>query len=307
MPFEWIAAPERLPPWLSLEQQSAGRKVGEPPASVHPAKLSPMKQSLHEAALAALMCADPAAKCTATACLAADWESGALICLPGGDDPAPVLEPGRPARPELIPPQQLPQRKVGSREGHAALLHAIAHIEFNAINLALDCVHRFRSMPAGFHADWVRVAAEEAYHFGLVKERLEALGHVYGDFPAHDGLWVMACRTAHDLLARMALVPRVLEARGLDATPPIMEKLRTIGDRASVGVLEIILRDEIGHVAIGDRWFRLLCAARGLEPERTYLQLIEDFEAPRPHPPLHREARLAAGFSEAELYALVRK
>jgi len=253
------------------------------------------------------MCADPAAKCAATARLAEAWREGELACMPAADDPEPVAEPGRPARPELIPPQQLPLRKVGSREGHAALLHAIAHIEFNAINLALDCVHRFRSMPAEFHNDWVRVAAEEAYHFGLVRERLEALGYGYGDFPAHDGLWSMACRSAHDLLARMALVPRVLEARGLDATPPIMEKLRTIGDKASVGVLEIILRDEIGHVAIGDRWFRSLCAARGLEPEQTYLQLIDDFDAPRPHPPLHREARLAAGFSETELQALVRK
>jgi uncharacterized ferritin-like protein (DUF455 family) len=240
-----------------------------------------MTPSLHDAALAALMCADPAAKCAATVRLAEAWREGGLVCMPAADDPEPIAEPGRPARPELIPPQQLPLRKVGSREGHAALLHAIAHIEFNAINLALDCVHRFRSMSAEFHNDWVRVAAEEAYHFGLVRERLEALGHDYGDFPAHDGLWVMACRT--------------------------MEKLRTIGDKASVGVLEIILRDEIGHVAIGDRWFRSLCAARGLEPEQTYLQLIDDFDAPRPHPPLHREARLAAGFSETELQALLRK
>ena len=186
------------------------------------------------------------------------------------------------------------------------MLHAIAHIEFNAINLALDCVQRFRSQPAEFHDDWLKVAAEEAYHFGLVCERLQALGFGYGDFPAHDGLWDMACRTAHDLLARMALVPRVLEARGLDATPPIMKKLKAVGDMDSVAVLEIILRDEIGHVAIGDRWFRAQCALRGLAPEATYLQLIDDFRAPRPQPPLHLEARRAAGFSAAELELLSR-
>lgn len=184
------------------------------------------------------------------------------------------------------------------------MLHAIAHIEFNAINLALDCVMRFRSFPAEFHDGWIRVAAEEAMHFGLVRARLNDLGFDYGDFAAHDGLWAMACRTASDALARMALVPRVLEARGLDATPPIMEKLRRIGDVESVAVLEIILRDEIGHVALGDYWFKQLCAAQCLEPEATYLELIEAFDAPRPQPPLHEAARLQAGFSPREIARL---
>jgi uncharacterized ferritin-like protein (DUF455 family) len=247
------------------------------------------------------MLCDPAEKCATTAALRADWTRGRLCAVAAPDDVVPVDVPGRPSRPPLVDGRQVPKRGIGSLEGHAALLHAIAHIEFNAINLALDCVCRFRSMPTSFHDDWLRVAAEEAFHFGLVRERLLALGFDYGDFPAHDGLWSMACRTAHDLLARMALVPRVLEARGLDATPTIMAKLQSIGDAASAAVLEIILRDEIGHVAIGDRWFRLLCAQRGVEPEQTYLELIDVFAAPRPHPPLHREARLAAGFSEAEL------
>lgn len=263
-----------------------------------------MRTSVHQAAFAALMLPDPAAKCAATLDLHAGWDAGRVLALAGEDVLTPIPVPGRPSRPELVAPQHLPRRKPGSREGHAALLHAIAHIEFNAINLALDCVHRFRRMPAAFHGDWVRVAAEEAYHFGLVCGRLGALGYAYGDFAAHDGLWEMACKTAHDVLPRMALVPRVLEARGLDATPPIAAKLAAIGDRESVAVLDIILRDEIGHVAVGDRWFRALCAERGLEAELSYRALIEAFDAPRPVLPLHREARLAAGFSAAEIDAL---
>ncbi|AWI80112.1 MAG: DUF455 domain-containing protein [Betaproteobacteria bacterium HGW-Betaproteobacteria-13] len=265
-----------------------------------------MTQNLHEAALAAMMLDDPDAKCVATMQLRSDWCAGALDLVPGADDPHAVLVPGRPQRPQLVPPHLLSSRRVGTREGHAAMLHAIAHIEFNAINLALDCVHRFRSMPRSFHDDWVKVAAEEAYHFGLVQARLTALGHRYGDFPAHNGLWEMACRTADDVLSRMALVPRVLEARGLDATPPIADKLRSIGDRESVAVLDIILRDEVGHVAIGDCWFRKCCEDRGLDAEACYLDLIARFDAPWPQPPLHREARLAAGFSASELDRLAR-
>lgn len=263
-----------------------------------------MNDVIHDAALHVLMLCDPAEKCAATRALQSSWMQARLQAAAEPDCVEPIIEPGRPRRPILVDGRDVPRRGIGSREGHAALLHAIAHIEFNAINLALDCVHRFRSMPPAFHQDWLQVAAEEAHHFGLVRERLQALGFDYGGFPAHNGLWLMACRTAHDLLARMALVPRVLEARGLDATPPIMARLRSIGDERSVAVLEVILRDEIGHVAIGDRWFRLLCAQRGLEPEATYLALIDSFDAPRPHPPLHREARRAAGFSEAELDAL---
>lgn len=243
------------------------------------------------------------AKCDAALALAAASRSGALSrhrdCSPA--DPACVA--GRPAHPVLVQPADLPSRSVGSREGHAALLHAIAHIEFNAIDLALDCAYRFRGLPDAFYAGWLDVAGEEASHFRLVRERLRALGFDYGSFPAHDGLWEMARKTAHDPLARMALVPRLLEARGLDATPPIMRKLERLGDRESLDVLEVILRDEVGHVALGDRWFRHFCQQHGLEPEAAYLSFIEAFDAPRPRPPLHREARLAAGFSAAELEA----
>ena len=260
-----------------------------------------MIRSVHQLASEALSLADPDRKCEAVQALRAGWLAGSCAYVSGRDDPHPIPVPGRPERPPLVDPQQVPQRRVHTPQGHAALLHAIAHIEFNAINLALDCVLRYRSFPPAFHDGWLRVAAEEAEHFLLVRDRLRVLGFDYGDFPAHDGLWTMACRTASDPLARMALVPRVLEARGLDATPPIIDKLRGIGDEASVAVLERILRDEISHVALGDYWFRCLCAERGLDPERTYLELIEAFDAPRPHPPFHEEARLAAGFTRDEL------
>ncbi len=259
------------------------------------------KASVHSLARDALMLNDPDAKCAAVRGLRAAWEAGECLACLGADDPTPVLAPGRPQRPQLVDPQAVAFRGPGTPEGHAALLHAIAHIEFNAINLALDCVMRFRTFPASFHAAWVGVADEEAMHFGLVRARLRALGFDYGDFPAHNGLWEMACRTAHDPLMRMALVPRVLEARGLDATPPIMAKLRRVGDTESVAVLEIILRDEVAHVALGDEWFRRLCVQGGFEPEQKYLELIEYFNAPWPQPPLNVAARLEAGFTIAEL------
>ncbi len=246
-----------------------------------------------------MTCADE--KCAAVDRLLAGWRCGTLVAEPGGDVCEPVRQPGRPDRPALVPYREVPRRRVTTAEGRAAMLHAIVHIEFNAINLALDCVHRFRSLPAGFHAGWLQVAAEEALHFGMLRERLRATGFDYGDFDAHDGLWDMACRTAHDAMQRMAMVPRVLEARGLDATPVIIAKLRAVGDQASIRVLERILHDEVGHVALGDHWFRLLCEARGLLPEPTYLTLLETFGVPMPRPPLNEAARRAAGFGEDEL------
>lgn len=181
------------------------------------------------------------------------------------------------------------------------MLHAIAHIEFNAINLALDCAARFSVEGDVFVSQWLRVAREECEHFLLLQERLGELGFAYGDFDAHNGLWEMAVATDQDFLARMALVPRLLEARGLDATPPIQRKLREVGDQTSLAILDIILRDEVGHVAIGDHWFRLECARRGEVPEAAFQRLMAEFDAPRPKPPLNVEARLAAGFSQAEL------
>ncbi len=262
--------------------------------------------SLFAAARCALLEPDPARKCELTSTLAVEVKAGSLRPDASEPPPAPGTDAGRPLRPPLVAPAAVPNRRISGVEGHAALLHAVAHIEFNAINLALDCAYRFRGLPAAFYTGWIEVAAEEAHHFSLLRARLNDLGYDYGDFPAHNGLWEMAVKTAHDPLARMALVPRVLEARGLDATPPMMRKLRAVGDADTLAILEIILRDEIRHVALGDHWFRHFCAHRGLEPEATYLALIDDLDAPWPRPPLNLEARRAAGFGEHELQVLSR-
>jgi uncharacterized ferritin-like protein (DUF455 family) len=231
-----------------------------------------------------------------------DWQDGRLGLDADGEQ---VLDvPGLPDRPVLAPPRAMPRRELNGPENHAALIHALAHIEFNAINLALDAVQRFAGFPPEFYADWLRVAAEEAYHFRLLRDHLCTLGRDYGDFPAHGGLWEMAEKTAHDPLARMALVPRLLEARGLDVTPDIQRKLRGFGDRAGAAILDIILSDEIGHVAAGDRWFRHLCAQRGLEPEAAFQALLDTPGVPRPRRPFNEAARLAAGFGAEELARL---
>lgn len=249
--------------------------------------------------LACLRNPDPAAKASQTRALRAAWLNGELEF--GGRAPEPLTEPGRPARPALVSPFEVERRSLATLEGRAALVHALAHIEFNAINLALDAVHRFRGLPRVYYDDWLKVAAEEAHHFELLRDHLRSIGYDYGDFPAHNGLWEMALKTAGDVLARMALVPRVLEARGLDASPALMAKFRGAGDARMVGILEIILRDEIGHVAIGNRWYLHLCEQRGLDPLATFARLIEEYDAPRIRPPFHVEARRAAGFSDAEI------
>lgn len=213
--------------------------------------------------------------------------------------------PGRPQRPELVSPKQLKPRPVHTVEGRAALLHALAHIEFNAINLALDVIWRYPGLPEAFYADWLKVAQEEAKHFQLLAEHLHSLGYAYGDFPAHDGLWEMALRTREDLLARLALVPRTLEARGLDASPPIRAKLAQAGDHAAAGILDIILADEIGHVAIGNHWYRYVCEQQGKEPEACYAELARLYRAPALRGPFNLEARRQAGFTDSELLALI--
>lgn len=263
-----------------------------------------MSRSLFAALAAALAATEIGQKLALTAAVAADWQAGRLDWR----DAAPVvLVCGLPARPELVPHRQVPQRGTSSPQGRARLLHAIVHIEFSAINLALDHAARFRGMPEQYYADWIGVAAEEAEHFIMLRQRLQALGHDYGDFPAHAGLWTMAEKTAGDVLARMALVPRLLEARGLDATPPIQRRLAAAGDDESARLLDVILHDEILHVGLGDRWFRTLCAQRGLEPESTYRDLLRRFEAPWPQAPMNEAARLQAGFSVLELAALAEK
>ena len=260
-------------------------------------------KNLFACARQCLDCADPALKCELTDLAVAALRSGQLS-FASTAEPEPIRVPGRPPRPRLVPPRDLPRRRLGSTLGRATLLHALAHIEFNAINLAWDAVYRFRALPDAFYADWASVAVEEAYHFRLLCGRLEAVGFAYGDFDAHDGLWEMACKTADDPMVRMALVPRVLEARGLDVTPGIIQRLQQAGDNAAVEVLEIILHDEIGHVEIGTRWFRYLCAQRGLEPEATFAQLLQQYMKGQVKKPFHYQARQQAGFTEVEMETL---
>jgi uncharacterized ferritin-like protein (DUF455 family) len=263
-----------------------------------------MSPDLFADARACLHACDPDAKCAAVAALKAGWDAGRF---PNPESPTPVesvIAPGRPERPELVSPFAVGKRSAHTRAGRAALIHALAHIEFNAINLALDAVYRFRDLPRDYYGDWLQVAAEEVYHFTLLRDHLRTLGYDYGDFPAHNGLWEMAVKTAHDALTRMALVPRVLEARGLDASPALIRKLRSAGDARAVEILEIILRDEIGHVRIGNRWYAWLCAQRGLEPVATFRELLEAYGTLRLRPPFYETARRAAGFSEDELALL---
>ncbi|NLO79510.1 MAG: ferritin-like domain-containing protein [Xanthomonadaceae bacterium] len=254
--------------------------------------------------LEALAAADPEHKIELTCVLRADWLAGRLRLDLAAAGPEPIAAPGRPPRPQLVAPRELVQRRLTTLQGRAAMIHAIAHIEFNAINLALDAVYRFRGLPAWYYGDWLRVAEEEGRHFRMLRDRLRALGYDYGDFPAHNGLWEMAEQTAHDYLVRMALVPRVLEARGLDVTPGMLERLRAVGDLETVGLLEIILEEEVGHVAIGSRWFKYACAQRGLDPEPTFRELLSRYMRGRLRGPFNTDARLAAGFSAEELAAL---
>lgn len=249
---------------------------------------------------------DPQTKAARARDLYARVQAGGVSVDPARQLAEPAGLPGRPERPPLVEPGSLKRRGMQTEAGRAVLLHALAHIEFNAINLALDAVWRFPLMPDDFYLDWLKVAAEEAHHFSLLCARLGEFGHVYGDFPAHDGLWEMAERTRDDVLARMALVPRTLEARGLDASPPIRKRLAQAGDHASAAILDVILRDEIGHVLIGNRWFRHLCDAAGADPHLTYARLAEQYRAPKLRGPFNFEARRDAGFDEAELRALAR-
>jgi uncharacterized ferritin-like protein (DUF455 family) len=253
-------------------------------------------------ALDLLCLSDPAAKAARTRVLSGNAAEFTIDASAKLHEPAGL--PGRPARPLLVLPANVPRRSLYTPHGRAALLHAVAHIECNAINLALDAIWRFSGMPHDYYRDWARVAAEEALHFSLLVEHLASLGHAYGDFDAHDGLWTMVEKTKHDITARMALVPRTLEARGLDATPPMQAKLAQAGDHRAVQILDVILRDEIGHVAIGNRWYRWLCERDGLDPIAHFEQLLVTHHAPRPKPPFNLDARRRAGFDAEELARL---
>lgn len=259
-----------------------------------------MQANVFEAAERCLAATQPTEKVALTQALRQAWLASELTMEPG-KPVQPIGSPGRPERPHLVAPQSVPKRRLGTIGGRAALIHAVTHIEFNAINLALDAVYRFRGLPPAYYDDWLRVADEECHHFSLLERRLRELGYAYGDFEAHGGLWAMAMATAEDWLARMALVPRVMEARGLDVTPGMIERLVRAGDRETAAILEIILREEIGHVAAGSRWFRYGCEQAGLPMEATFLRLLRTYYQGTLKGPFNESARLAAGFTASEL------
>ena len=263
-----------------------------------------MTDSLYDAARHCLDAEITDEKIACTHTTAAAFARGDLTIASDAPPPVPIHMPGRPSRPALVPARQLPQRGFGSSEGRAAFIHSIAHIEFNAIDLAWDAVYRFRDLPPEYYADWTSIADDEARHFVMLRERLQQLGYDYGDFDAHNGLWEMAEQTAHDGLTRMALVPRVLEARGLDVTPAMIVKLRKLGDDATADILDVILREEVAHVAAGSRWFRWYCAQRGLDSDATFATLLTEYARRSLRGPFNDEARLAAGFSAVELAQL---
>jgi uncharacterized ferritin-like protein (DUF455 family) len=256
--------------------------------------------TLSAAACAVLRSGDPAEKARLTAAFAADWRRGAI----GGiGDEAPPDRPARPPRPPLLAPKFVKRRRISAEPaGRIALLHALAHIELNAVDLAWDVIARFRAAPAlprDFFDDWVGVAVEEAKHFTLLNARLAALGAAYGDLPAHDGLWQAAEATAHDLAARLAVVPLVLEARGLDVTPDMIVRLDAAGDGESAGILRLIHDEEIGHVAVGRRWFEHCCRLAGHDPVATYHALVRRHFRGRIKPPFNQASRARAGLGQA--------
>lgn len=262
--------------------------------------------NLFEQALACLLVNDLKKKVEATFALQKSWLDKELTINPLSDVRSLPI-PGRPEKPELVDAREVPRRNFSSLKGRLTLVHAIAHIEFNAINLALDAVYRFQYMPEQYYSDWCRVAAEEAQHFTMLSDYLESHGMSYGDFPAHNGLWEMAVKTDFDVMTRMALVPRVLEARGLDVTPTMIEKLKSTGDTRLIAILQKIFDEEIGHVKIGSYWYNTLCSERNLEPQETFLQLIEKYMKGAKFGPFETQARIEAGFSPEELQSLLNR
>ena len=256
----------------------------------------PLNQHLRAAVLCPLLAQNAVQKAELTLALSLDLpiDTLAIVSDPGGI-------PGRPAKPELVAHTSLKSKPLTTPEGRALLLHAIAHIELNAIDLALDVVWRFAGMPEDFYRDWVRIAKEEAKHFLLIQQHLVGMGFDYGNFPAHNSLWEMAERTRADIVARIGLVPRTMEARGLDASPGVKNKLISAGDHAAGRIMDIILEEEIGHVAAGNRWYRYVCETKGLDPISTYRQLIQQYDAPKLKSPYNLKARRLAGFEEEEL------
>jgi Uncharacterized protein conserved in bacteria len=251
--------------------------------------------TLSQAAVAVLATADAREKCRLTRAVAADWVEGRIAEV---GDTLPPPRPARPERPQLLPPREMPKRAYGGDRGRIGLLHALAHIELNAIDLAWDVVSRFphEAMPKGFLDDWVRVALDEAVHFEMLEDLLAGLGAAYGDLPAHDGLWQAAEKTADDLMARLAVVPMTLEARGLDTTPATMDRLARNGDMVAPPALDVIYHDEIRHVAAGVRWFAHLADRRGLDGRTEYHRLIGERFPGGLKAPFNHAARAEAEF-----------
>lgn len=263
-----------------------------------------INNNLFEESLYCIRLSDPLEKATATRSLHQRWCANGMV-TESTDMPVRIPSPGRPPRPRLVNPRKVPKRGFNSRQGLNKLAHAIAHIEFNAINLALDAVYRFRHMPEQFYSDWLRVAAEEASHFLMLEQYLVNNEARYGDYDAHNGLWEMALKTDHDVMVRMALVPRVLEARGLDVTPGMIARLKSVGEQELVDILDIIHREEIGHVLIGTRWFNYTCEARKLSPRETFTCLLDEYMKGAIQGPFDENSRLKAGFTEDELKQLL--
>lgn len=257
--------------------------------------------SLFDEIFRVIMLEDISEKCQATKNLHDSLEQ--LKC----SDPTPpelIPKPGYPRLLEFVAPRKLKKRGIQNQEGRNILMHSIAHIEYNAINLALDAAYRFRGQPSTFYSDWIKVAADEAKHFGLVNDYLERNQCAYGDYPVHNGLWDMTSKTAHDIVARMALVPRVLEARGLDVSPSMISKLSSIGDNDAASILKVIYDDEIDHVRIGSTWFDYECRQRRLDPKETFFAMIDQYFVGELKGPFNVAARLKAGFNESELAQL---
>ncbi|WP_193179368.1 ferritin-like domain-containing protein [Nisaea sediminum] len=255
--------------------------------------------TLAEAAVAVLETADPREKAKLGRAAVAAWREGAFQGI--GSATAPE-RPGRPETPALRPPREVPKRKItGAPAGRIALLHALAHIELNAVDLSWDMIARYtdHGLPEGFYIDWMKVADDESKHFLMISDRLEELGSHYGALNAHDGLWQAATETAPDLLARLSIVPLVLEARGLDVTPAMIKKMREVGDDASAEILQVIFDDEITHVAVGKRWFDHVCDREGKPRIETWQHLVRTHFRGGVKPPFNVPARELAGFAAA--------
>jgi uncharacterized ferritin-like protein (DUF455 family) len=281
------------------------------PLDQPPVWRSPPVHSLKQGAIAALKTGDLDQKIALTRHVAWQWCNGTLG-IGAGISEHPPNRPGRPDKPRLVPPRQLKKRSIRSQQGRIALLHAIAHIELNAIDLALDIIARFADptdkfsprMPRSFYDGWIRVALEEAKHFSLLRQRLRTLDSDYGAFDAHDGLWEAAQTTGHDLTARLAIVPLILEARGLDITPSLLRQIEAVGDPESAAIFHIIYRDEQGHVAVGAKWFRYLCLKNGDDPAATFQKLVRTHFRGALKPPFNDFARARAGLTPGFYRAL---